>query len=539
MGVHDFWPLVEGDQPFRPADFKGKKVAVDFPCWLTAIHAVNRANGNAHVKQHLIDVFERICRLLDYSIEPVFVFEGKTSVFKAATRRERAINVHSQKSKQRYQDYKDKQAVSAAITSALRESRPKRARTVDPVADMLGGLDEALDDFRKTIGTVALPDKTVTQLREVQRMARHRKDVLVAQNDPEEFSKAQLAVQLTTIRAKKAIIAAKPAAPAVESTVSTDPPRPPTPDMLSMFDDEPSEVGSPRPGSPGSPRSPAPTVPDVPDFMQDFQSPPRVPLPRPTLGPGVGNGPAPNRPWQPAPSLGWSTKSRDRVLTEEEDECVELIHRLGCRVVIADTEAEIEAVRLYQTGIVSAVITSDSDAVVMGAAIVRVGTGRFYPCAVELAGYGPLDSRVGTFIAVILGNDYYPGVTEIGRVGAVALAEHVRSTLNRPGDPAGTVIAALAAAQHAVESGDVKVRKREAVVFPAPFPPGDVVRFMLAPTPPGRLIPAGKRARTVDSLVGYFSRVMGWGPQRAAVVIDRHAVTLKRQLATTDSIFFI
>lgn len=86
-------------------ELKGKKVAVDsfnmLYQFLTTIRSRDGAllkDSNGNVTSHLVGIFSRTTKLMEYGVKPIFVFDGKPPKIKEAEReRRRDIKIEAQK----------------------------------------------------------------------------------------------------------------------------------------------------------------------------------------------------------------------------------------------------------------------------------------------------------------------------------------------------------------------------------------------------------------------------------------------------------
>ncbi|AOA65184.1 DNA repair protein [Komagataella phaffii CBS 7435] len=94
MGVHQLWNVLGPTaRPVRLEALSRKKLAVDASIWIYQfLKAVRDKEGRAFASSHIVGFFKRICKLLFFGIEPVFVFDGGAPILKRKTiakRRER------------------------------------------------------------------------------------------------------------------------------------------------------------------------------------------------------------------------------------------------------------------------------------------------------------------------------------------------------------------------------------------------------------------------------------------------------------------
>lgn len=87
MGVTGLWTVVQPcARPTNLATLNRKRLAVDASIWIYQfLKAVRDKEGNALRNSHVVGFFRRICKLLWYGIEPVFVFDGGAPVLKRQT----------------------------------------------------------------------------------------------------------------------------------------------------------------------------------------------------------------------------------------------------------------------------------------------------------------------------------------------------------------------------------------------------------------------------------------------------------------------
>ncbi|KAI6650327.1 DNA repair protein complementing XP-G cells isoform X2 [Oopsacas minuta] len=74
MGVKHLWAILQGAGTSIDYDsLQGQVISVDINIWLHQIQS-HRIGQNPHA--YLIDLLKRICKLLNYGIKPIFVFDG-------------------------------------------------------------------------------------------------------------------------------------------------------------------------------------------------------------------------------------------------------------------------------------------------------------------------------------------------------------------------------------------------------------------------------------------------------------------------------
>ncbi|GMM38306.1 ssDNA endodeoxyribonuclease [Saccharomycopsis crataegensis] len=94
MGVTKLWKIVEeSGKPVRLEALRKKRLAIDASIWVYQfLKAVRNKEGVGLRGSHIVGFFRRICKLLYFGIQPVFVFDGGAPVIKLNTiakRRER------------------------------------------------------------------------------------------------------------------------------------------------------------------------------------------------------------------------------------------------------------------------------------------------------------------------------------------------------------------------------------------------------------------------------------------------------------------
>ncbi|KAG7666007.1 RAD2 [[Candida] subhashii] len=87
MGVQSLWDILGPTaRPVRLEALSRKKLAVDASIWIYQfLKAVRDKEGNALPQSHIVGFFRRICKLLYFGIQPVFVFDGGVPVLKRET----------------------------------------------------------------------------------------------------------------------------------------------------------------------------------------------------------------------------------------------------------------------------------------------------------------------------------------------------------------------------------------------------------------------------------------------------------------------
>ncbi|KAK5992765.1 DNA repair protein rad13 [Cladobotryum mycophilum] len=91
MGVNGLWTVVQPcARPTNLATLNRKRLAVDASIWIYQfLKAVRDKEGNALRNSHIVGFFRRICKLLWFGIQPVFVFDGGAPALKRATIQQR------------------------------------------------------------------------------------------------------------------------------------------------------------------------------------------------------------------------------------------------------------------------------------------------------------------------------------------------------------------------------------------------------------------------------------------------------------------
>ncbi|KAL7943188.1 hypothetical protein V8C42DRAFT_329943 [Trichoderma barbatum] len=87
MGVNGLWTVIQPcARPTNLATLNRKRLAVDASIWIYQfLKAVRDKEGNALRNSHIVGFFRRICKLLWFGIQPVFVFDGGAPALKRAT----------------------------------------------------------------------------------------------------------------------------------------------------------------------------------------------------------------------------------------------------------------------------------------------------------------------------------------------------------------------------------------------------------------------------------------------------------------------
>ena len=92
MGVRNLWPYLE---PFSEKlgnyqRFREKIVAIDFSLWIYQLSYLSNISNNKFLMH--INLFYRLCKLIQYRIKPIFVFDSVSNEMKRRTTRKRYIN---------------------------------------------------------------------------------------------------------------------------------------------------------------------------------------------------------------------------------------------------------------------------------------------------------------------------------------------------------------------------------------------------------------------------------------------------------------
>ncbi|KAH6609289.1 hypothetical protein Trco_002635 [Trichoderma cornu-damae] len=87
MGVNGLWTVIQPcARPTNLATLNRKRLAVDASIWIYQfLKAVRDKEGNALRNSHVVGFFRRICKLLWFGIQPVFVFDGGAPALKRLT----------------------------------------------------------------------------------------------------------------------------------------------------------------------------------------------------------------------------------------------------------------------------------------------------------------------------------------------------------------------------------------------------------------------------------------------------------------------
>lgn len=87
MGVTGLWTVLQPcARPIKLETLNKKRLAVDASIWIYQfLKAVRDKEGNALRNSHIVGFFRRICKLLYFGINPVFVFDGGAPILKRQT----------------------------------------------------------------------------------------------------------------------------------------------------------------------------------------------------------------------------------------------------------------------------------------------------------------------------------------------------------------------------------------------------------------------------------------------------------------------
>ena len=120
MGVKHLWAILQGaGANFDYESLHGQVISVDINIWLHQLQSGRPAGQNPHA--YLIDLLKRICKLLNYGIKPIFVFDGAHPKLKRSTVMSRVM-VRKAATKQ-YDEAKCKRILKA-IEMQIRQGQP-------------------------------------------------------------------------------------------------------------------------------------------------------------------------------------------------------------------------------------------------------------------------------------------------------------------------------------------------------------------------------------------------------------------------------
>ncbi|ODV90614.1 hypothetical protein CANCADRAFT_19392, partial [Tortispora caseinolytica NRRL Y-17796] len=171
MGVRGLWDILEATaHPVKLEALAKKKLAVDASIWIYHfLKAVRDKEGHALKSSHVVGFFRRICKLLYFGIQPVFVFDGGAPILKRQTiarrkqnRAERKLNKNNNKPLATAEEYEKE-------LRELREQHKKDVRDADEVnAIMILECQELLRAFG--IPYVVAPMEAEAQCAELLRL---------------------------------------------------------------------------------------------------------------------------------------------------------------------------------------------------------------------------------------------------------------------------------------------------------------------------------------------------------------------------------
>ncbi|TFA98281.1 DNA repair protein rad13 [Trichoderma ghanense] len=151
MGVNGLWTVVQPcARPTNLATLNRKRLAVDASIWIYQfLKAVRDKEGNALRNSHIVGFFRRICKLLWFGIQPVFVFDGGAPALKRAT---------IQKRKQRREGRREDAVRTAGKLLAIQmqrlaeEEEEKRKREKErPRATRVAEEEEVIPDAKDLV----------------------------------------------------------------------------------------------------------------------------------------------------------------------------------------------------------------------------------------------------------------------------------------------------------------------------------------------------------------------------------------------------
>ena len=91
MGVTGLWQILSpAGRPVSLESLDGQVLGVDISIWLNqALSAMRDSSGHAISNAHLLNLYQRLCKLMYFHIRPVFVFDGTPPALKQSTLRAR------------------------------------------------------------------------------------------------------------------------------------------------------------------------------------------------------------------------------------------------------------------------------------------------------------------------------------------------------------------------------------------------------------------------------------------------------------------
>ncbi|SCU68708.1 DNA repair protein RAD2, putative [Trypanosoma equiperdum] len=172
MGVHGLWRLLDTfGEVTQPADWKGKRVAIDASIWIAQFRS-SCEPGESVEERILEGFFMRILKLLFYGIEPIFVFDGPSTMSKRAEQRRRAQ--HREALEQAMVTRHARRLIAAQMSAGLLDvhSLPRKYRSPGsgkklqkplrqslPPTDLLHDVDEDVGESCVETGTILLQPK--------------------------------------------------------------------------------------------------------------------------------------------------------------------------------------------------------------------------------------------------------------------------------------------------------------------------------------------------------------------------------------------
>ncbi|KHN96792.1 DNA excision repair protein Rad2 [Metarhizium album ARSEF 1941] len=174
MGVNGLWTVVQPcARPTNLATLNRKRLAVDASIWIYQfLKAVRDKEGNALRNSHVVGFFRRICKLLWFGIQPVFVFDGGAPALKRST---------IQKRQRRREGRREDAVRTAGKLLAVQMQRiaveeEERRRRVDG-GDFAAREDEALREEIPDASRIAYADEVgMTQKEKMQSRRFHKQD---------------------------------------------------------------------------------------------------------------------------------------------------------------------------------------------------------------------------------------------------------------------------------------------------------------------------------------------------------------------------
>lgn len=148
MGVNGLWTVIQPcARPTNLATLNRKRLAVDASIWIYQfLKAVRDKEGNALRNSHVVGFFRRICKLLWFGIQPVFVFDGGAPALKRATIQAR---------KRRREGRRDDAVRTAGKLLAVQMQRladeEREKKRFDQENEMIGAPQEEAVDMSKVV----------------------------------------------------------------------------------------------------------------------------------------------------------------------------------------------------------------------------------------------------------------------------------------------------------------------------------------------------------------------------------------------------